>query len=415
MLKVVKIRIYPTEEQEISLLKSFGCTRWLWNRFLAQNNEVYKETGKGLSRFDYQKQLPQLKKEFEWLSEVYSQCLQVICLNLSRAFINFFEGRARYPRFKSKHSKQSITYPQNVKVEGDYLKIPKVGNIFSRIHREITGKLKTVTLSKNPEGKYYASLLLEDGLPVATPSNKGKAIGLDLGLTDFVVTSDSSKIKQPKWMKKRQRNLKRKQQNLARKVKGSKGRDRARLLVAKTHSKVARCREDFIHKLSRKIVNENQVIVVEDLHVKGMVQNPNLSKAISQVGWGMFCTMLKYKAEAAGKVYLEVNRFFPSSKTCHVCLNVVGSLPLDIRSWICSSCTTRHDRDTSAAINIKNEGLRILVSQYGQGGVSPSGVTGEPVRASGTGATAEGVSVSPKRGRKKSTVRQEPMNSEAHA
>ncbi|MDM9383237.1 RNA-guided endonuclease TnpB family protein [Chlorogloeopsis sp. ULAP01] len=395
MLKVVKIRIYPTEKQEISLAKGFGCARWLWNRFLAQNNEIYKETGKGLSRFDYQKQLPQLKKEFEWLGEVYSQCLQVVCLNLSRAFINFFECRARYPRFKSKHGRQSITYPQNVKVEGDYIKVPKVGNIFGKIHREITGKLKTVTLSKNPDGKYYASLLFEDGLPVATPSTEGKAIGLDLGLTDFVVTSDSAKIKQPRWMKKRERNLKRKQQSLARKVKGSKNRDKARKLVAKTHSKVARCREDFLHKLSRKIVNENQVIVVEDLYVKGMVQNPNLSKAISQVGWGMFCTMLKYKAEATGKVYLEVSRFFPSSKTCHVCLNVVGSLPLDIRSWTCSSCKTRHDRDITAAINIRNEGLRIL--------------------ASGTGATAEGGSVSLKRGRKKSTVEHEPVNSEAHA
>jgi putative transposase len=389
MLKVIKIRIYPTEEQEISLAKSFGCARWLWNRFLAQNNEVYKETGKGLSRYDYQKQLPQLKKEFEWLSEAYSQCLQVVCLNLSRAFINFFEGRTRFPRFKSKHGRQSITYPQNVFVEGDDLKVPKVGKIYSKIHRKIEGKLKTVTLSKNPDGKYYASLLLEDGLPVATPTHDGKAIGLDLGLTDFVVTSDNAKIKQPSWMKKRSRNLKRKQQNLARKIKGSKNRDKARRLVALTHSKVARCREDFLHKLSRKIVNENQVIVVEDLHVKGMIQNPNLSKAISQVGWGMFCTMLKYKASAAGKVYLEVNRFFPSSKTCHVCLNVVGSKTLDIRSWVCSSCNTRHDRDTNAAINIRNEGLRIL--------------------ASGTGATAYGVSVSPKSGRKKSTLRREPV------
>lgn len=284
MLKVIKIRIYPTEEQEVCLTKSFGCTRWFWKRFLAQHNEVYKETGKGLSRFDYQKQLPQLKKEFEWLGEAYSQCLQVVCLNLSRAFINFFEGRARYPKFKSKHGRQSTIYPQNVKLEGEYIKVPKVGNIFGKIHREVAGKLKTVTLSKNPDGKYYASLLFEDGLSVATPSTEGKAIGLDLGLTDFVVTSDSNKIKQPRGMKKREKNLKRKQQKLARKVKGSKSRDKARRLVAKTHSKVARCREDFLHKLSRKIVNENQVIVVEDLHVKGMVQNPNLSEAISQVG-----------------------------------------------------------------------------------------------------------------------------------
>lgn len=161
MLKVVKIRIYPTEEQEISLAKSFGCTRWLWNRFLAQNNAVYKETGKGLSRFDYQKQLPQLKKEFEWLAETYSQCLQLVCLNLSRAFINFFEGRARYPRFKSKHGRQSIIYPQHIKIEGDYVKVPKIGNILGKIHREIVGKIKTVTLSLNPDGKYLLPCYLK--------------------------------------------------------------------------------------------------------------------------------------------------------------------------------------------------------------------------------------------------------------
>ncbi|MUL39103.1 RNA-guided endonuclease InsQ/TnpB family protein [Gloeocapsopsis dulcis] len=395
MLKVVKIRIYPTKEQEISLAKSFGCTRWLWNRFLAQNNEVYKETGKGLSRYDYQKQLPKLKKEFDWIKETYSQCLQVVCLNLSRAFINFFEGRARYPKFKSKHGRQSISYPQNVLLQGDYLKVPKIGDIYALIHREITGKLKTVTISKNPDNKHYACLLLEDDSEEIKPSTEGKAIGLDLGLTDFVVTSDNSKIKQPLWMKQRERNLKRKQQKLARKVEGSKSREKARVLVAKTHSKVARCRGDFLHKLSRKIVNENQVIVVEDLHVKGMVCNPNLSSSISQVGWGTFCTMLKYKAEQEGKVYLEVNRYFPSSKTCHVCLNVVDSLPLDVRSWTCSCCNTNHDRDVNAAINIRNEGLRIL--------------------ASGTGVTAEGGCVSPKRGRKKSTVGQQPVNSEAYA
>lgn len=387
MLKVVKVRLYPTTEQEEALSRSFGCVRWLWNRFLAQNNQTYQATGKGLSRFDYQKQLPQLKQEFEWLGETYSQCLQVVCLNLSRAFINFFEGRAQYPQFKSKKSKHSVSYPQNVKIQGDYLKLPKIGQIYARIHRDVIGELKTVTISKNPDGKYFASLLLEDGTDATTKSSDGKAIGIDLGLSDFAVASDGSKFKQPKWMKRRERNIKRKQQNLSRKVKGSQNRDKACRSVALAHSKVSHCREDFLHKLSRKVVNENQVIVVEDLHVKGMVRNPNLSKAISSVGWGMFCTMLKYKAEAEGKVYLEVSRFFPSSKTCNHCLNVVGSLPLDVRAWTCSSCNTHHDRDINAAINIRNEGLRTL--------------------ASGTGATAYGDSFSPKRGRKKSTVRQE--------
>lgn len=395
MLKVVKLRIYPTAEQEIALAKSFGCCRWLWNRFLAQHNETYKATGKGLSRLDYQKQLPQLKKEFEWLAQTYSQCLQVVCLNLSQAFVNFFEGRAQPPNFKNKHSRQSISYPQNVKLEGEYLKLPKIGDVYTRVHRKLEGRLKTVAISKNPDGKYFASLLYDVAIKNSGSSSEGKAIGIDLGIIDFAVTSDGSKFNQPKWINKREKNLKRKQQSLARKVKGSNSRNRARILVAKTHSKVSRCREDFLHKLSRKLVNENQVIVVENLHVKGMVCNPNLSKAISQIGWGMFCTMLKYKAEQEGKVYLEINRFFPSSKTCNHCLNRVDSLSLDIRMWVCNRCNTQHDRDINAAINIRNEGLRIL--------------------SLGTSDTADGDFVSPKRGRKNSMVRQKSVKSEAHA
>ncbi|MBV8882392.1 MAG: transposase, partial [Chroococcidiopsidaceae cyanobacterium CP_BM_RX_35] len=316
-------------------------------------------------------------------------------LNLSQAFVNFFEGRSQPPNFKNKHGRQSISYPQNVKLEGDYLKLPKLGEVYARVHRRLEGKLKTGTISKTPDGKYFASLLYEYDWELSKCCTEGKAIGIDLGLIDFAVTSDKSKFNQPKWMGKREKNLKRKQQSLARKVKGSGSRNKARILVAKTHSKVSRCREDFLHKLSRKIVNENQVIAVESLCVKGMVRNPNLSKAISQVGWGMFCTMLKYKAEQEGKVYLEIDRFFPSSKTCNHCLNRVDDLPLDIRSWVCNRCNTQHDRDINAAINIKNECLRIL--------------------SLGTSDTADGDFVSPKRGRKNSMVRQKSVKSEAHA
>ncbi|CCQ49033.1 Transposase [Crocosphaera watsonii WH 8502] len=174
------------------------------------------------------------------------------------------------------------------------------------------------------------------------------------------MTSDGSKFDNPRHLAKHQQNLKRKQQKLSRKQKGSNTRDKARRLVAKVHSKISRCREDFLHKLSRKIVNENQVIAVENLNVKGMVKNHKLAKAISDCGWGMFCTMVKYKAENEGKTYIEVDRFFPSSKTCHVCLNQVESLPLDIRNWTCEHCQTTHDRDINASINIRNEALRII-------------------------------------------------------
>ena len=386
MLKVVKVRLYPTSNQKEQLEKGFGCCRWLWNRFLNLTNKTYKETGKGLSRYDLQKQLPELKKEFPWLKETYSQSLQVICLNLSRGFINFYEKRARYPRFKSKHGKQSLTYPQNVKIVGDYLKLPKIGETYAKIHRSCDGKIKTVTITKNKCNQYHASILFDDGKELPKPSTEGKAIGLDMGINDFCITSDGSKFNNPRWLNGHEKNLKIKQKALSRKEKGSINRNKARLLVAKVHNKISRCREDFQHKLSRRIIDENQVIVVENLNIKGMVKNHCLAKAISQVGWGQFLTMVKYKAENEGKVYLEIDRFFPSSKTCNHCLNVVDSLPLDVRQWTCNQCQTTHDRDVNAAINIREEGLRIL--------------------ASGTGVTAYCPDVRPSSGgRKKSTTR----------
>jgi putative transposase len=361
MYQAYKFRLYPNTEQQIALAKSFGCCRWYWNYSLNLCQEIYNTTGKSLSRNYIQGLLPKLKKEYPWLSNAYSQCLQVVALNLSTAYKNFFDKRANLPRFKSKHGRQSISYPANVKFEGDYLKLPgKVGLVYCRRHRDFEGTIKTVTVSKNSDGKYFASVLVDDGKEASKTSTAGSSVGIDLGLTHFCITSNGSKYNNPRHIAKHSKNLKKKQQSLARKNIGSNRRDKARKLVAKVHSKITRCREDFLHKLSRKIVNENQVVAVENLNVKGMVKNHNLAKAISDVGWGKFCTMLKYKAEREGKTYIEIDRFFPSSKTCNVCLNQVGSLPLDIRSWTCGHCKTNHDRDLNAAINIKNEALRIL-------------------------------------------------------
>ena len=382
MRNVVKVRIYPTIEQKDALSQAFGCARWFWNNSLALNNETYKVTGKGLSRQGYNDRLPALKVEFPWLKECYSQVLQSVSLNLSRAFINFFEGRAKYPNFKSKHDKQSIQYPQNVKLSKSVIKLPKIGEIQAKIHRSFEGELKTVTVSMSRTGKYYASLLFDDGEPDLMPNAKGKAVGIDLGLTHFAITSDGSKFNNPRHLRKREKNLKRKQQKLSHKEKGSKRRAKARRIVARVHERINSTRKDFQHKLSRKLVNENQVIVVENLAVKNMVKNHNLAKAISDVGWSSFTNMLKYKAEKEGKIYLEIGRFFPSSKTCHVCLNQIGRLSLDVRSWECPGCKTKHDRDVNAAINIRDEGLRLL--------------------ALGISATANGGDVSPKRGRKSS-------------
>ena len=361
MYKAYKFRIYPTNEQQIALAKAFGCCRWFWNYSLNLCQETYLTTGKGLSRGAIQGLLPSLKKEYSWLTDAYSQCLQYVALNLSTAYKNFFEKRTGFPRFKSKHGKQSISYPSNVKLDGDYLKLPgKVGLISCKQDRKFDGQIKTVTVSLNPDGKYYASVLVDDGRELAQPSTEGKAIGIDLGLTHFCITSNGSKFDNPRQTTKYARNLKKKQQSLARKQKSSKNRYKAKSKVSKVHSKIRRVREYFLHKLSRKIVNANQVIAVENLNVKGMVRNHNLAKAISDCGWGQFCTMLKYKSEWSGKTYIEVDRFFASSKTCSVCLNRVDSLSLDIRDWTCSQCNTHHDRDVNAAINIRNEALRIL-------------------------------------------------------
>jgi putative transposase len=211
----------------------------------------------------------------------------------------------------------------------------------------------------------------DDGKDKPKYCTDGKAIGIDLGLNHFAVTSDGSKFDNPRILGKHERNLKLKQQQLSRKQKGYNNRNKARKRGARVHRKITNCRENFLHKLSRRIVNENQVIVVENLNIKGMMQNHCLAKSIHQVGWGMFCTMLKYKAEAEGKVYQEVDRFFPSSKTCHVCLNQVSSLPLDVRSWTCEYCQTTHDRDINAAINLRDEGLRIMTSGAGDKACRP--------------------------------------------
>ncbi len=361
MLKVVKVRLYPNKQQQQACHQAFGNCRWLWNYFLNLMNQTYIDTGKGLSGYEVKKQIPQLKKEHEWLKLTYSQCLQQVCLNLGVAFNNFFERRAKYPRFKSKHGKQSIQYPQNVKRIENCLRLPMIGDVKAVFHREIEGKIKTVTVSRNKSGQYYAAILFDDGKNKPKVKAEGKAIGIDLGLTHFAITSDGSKFDNPRWIDKHERNLKIKQQQLSRKQKGSSNKNKSRLKVAKVHNKIANCRADFHHKLSRRIVNENQVICVENLNVKGMVKNHNLAKAISQVGWGQFSTMLKYKAEQEGKIYQEVDRFFPSSKTCNVCLNQVDSLPLEIRKWNCDNCGTKNiDRDVNAAKNIRDEGLRII-------------------------------------------------------
>jgi len=377
-----------------------GCARWWWNYALNLCNQTYKETGKGLTQIALNKVLPKLKKaeETAWLGECYSQVLQSTTLNLTKAFKNFFEKRAKYPRFKSYHGKQSAQYPQNCQLVERGVKVPQVGVIKASIHRLFEGQLKTVTITKTPTGKYYASLLFDTQQEFPEVVVTGKVVGIDLGLKDFCITNDGekkSKYSNPRHIKKHEKNLALKQAKLARKEKGSLGREKARKLVAKVHERISNARQDFLHKLSRKIVNDNQVVVVENLNVKGMVRNPNLAKAISDVGWGMFVNFLDYKLQQKGGLLVEIDRFFPSSKTCSNCLYQMSDMSLDIREWTCPSCGTHHDRDENASKNIRAEGIRQL-------------------SVLGTRTAADGGDVRPKLGRK-SKLRQSPTKSEAYA
>jgi putative transposase len=419
--KAVKVRLYPTLEQKVMLAQHFGCARWWWNFALNKSIETYRETGKGLGRSALNALLPKLKKDQEtrWLAECYSQVLQAVTLNLTTAYKNFFDGRARFPRFKSKHGRQSIQYPQSVKVENSAVKFPgKIGTVKAKIHRLIEGKIKAVTVSLELSGKYYASILteIEEDNPAPslrdacslslrplslTRTTEGRVIGVDLGVKHFAVVSDGGKVSKydnPRHLAKHEKNLKRKQQKLVRKQTGSNSCNKYKKVVARVYERVSNSRSDFLHKLSRKLVNENQIVVVENLHVKGMVCNHNLAKPRSDsealarlacgtlrerasVGWGMFTNFLAYKLEKKGGRLVEIDRWFPSSKLCSNCYHQVDEMPLEVREWTCPHCKTHHDRDENAATNIRAEGIRML-------------------KADGTSVSAVGGEVRPKAGRK---------------
>jgi putative transposase len=370
MLNATKIRLYPTAAQRVALAQQFGCARWVFNWGLDLWRRAYLETGKGMTYHALAASLPKLKQEHEWLREADSQALQQALQNLAAAYEAFFSGHARYPRFRSKHRRQSFAYPQRVKIterRGNgwgSIHLPKIGSVRANIHREIIGKIKTVTVSLDNADRYWAAVLTDDGAPAPLPSADGPALGIDVGLTHFAVTSAGRKIANRRFLKRAAANLRRKQKALSRKQKGSKSRQKARLQVALAHEKVRRTRADFLHKLSRTLVNENQVIAVEDLNVRGMMRNRKLAKAIGDCSWPMFTSMLAYKAERDGKAFVKCHRFFPSSKACNGCGHVTDSLPLNIRNWTCQRCGSEHDRDLNAAKNIRDEGLRIWAEGY---------------------------------------------------
>ncbi|MFY9592191.1 MAG: RNA-guided endonuclease TnpB family protein, partial [Bacteroidales bacterium] len=274
-------------------------------------------------------------------------------------FLNFFRGNAQFPKFKSRKHKNTFTIPQFGKLENNKIIIPKFKDgIKVKLHREVNGKIGKMNITKTPTGKYYVSIFTEQEIKELPKTNK--QVGIDLGLKDFVITSDNKKFKNNKYTKKYAKQLKKAQQHLSRKQKGSNGFEKQKLKVAKIHEKIANCRLDTLHKVSHKLVNEFDVIVCEDLNVKGMIKNHKLSKHIADASWGNFVTLLQYKCDWYGKEFVKVNRFYPSSKTCCECGWINQELKLSDREWTCASCKKKHDRDLNASRVILKEGLKII-------------------------------------------------------
>ena len=377
--RTYKFRLYPTKEQTELLAKHFGCARFVYNYFLNQRQEQYRLTGKSDSFYDECKALTTLKKHEEtaWLKEVNAQSLQFALKCLDVAYTNFFKKRAKYPNFKSKHSKNSFTAPQFSYIDGNRLFIPKFKEgIKCRVHREFKGEIGKVTITKTTSGKYFASVCTEEEY-TTTIGKSGKSIGVDLGLKDLLRTSEGETFKNNRYTKKYERRLATAQRHLSRKVKGSRGFENQRLKVARLYEKVSNSRADYLHKCSTSLVRRYDTICVEDLNVTVMVKNHKLSKSISDASWGTFINMLTYKSEWNDKKVVKIDRFYPSSQTCSVCGYVnKETKDLSVREWNCPSCHTHHDRDVNAAINI----LRVGLKQYTSAGTADY-TGGEEVRA----------------------------------
>lgn len=360
MLKAYKYRIYPNKEQTVLLNKHIGSSRFVYNLALECKQMAYAGSRVNLNCFDLIKQIPDLKKECEWLKEINSQSLQQPIRNLDNAFTRFFKGQGGYPKFKKKSDRGSFNIPQRVSIKGGRLFVPKFKKgIDIALHRPIKGEIKQATISKTSTGKYFASILCETG-EVSRPKaiiKESTVVGIDLGIKTFVVTSDGECFENPKFL----RNTLSKLKYLQRKFSKNKG-NRTKNKLAKLHEKIANQRKDFLHKVSSELIKNHDSICIEDLNVKGMVSNHKLAQSISDCGWGMFTDMLQYKAEWYGKNILKIGRFEPSSKLCNCCGSINKDLSLQDRKWVCSSCGTLLDRDLNAAINIKNFALKKYLS-----------------------------------------------------
>ena len=362
--KAYKFRIYPNNEQRVWLAKTFGCVRFIYNRMLSDKIKYYEKTNQKLNNTP-----AQYKMEFEWLKEVDSLALANAQMNLQTAYNNFFRNsKVGFPKFKSKKSnRKSYTtncINGNIAIENEYIKLPKVGLVRLKQHRIIPSdyKLKSVTVSQTPSGKYYASVLFEyeNQIQQIEPQT---FIGLDFSMHELYKDSDGNEPQYPRYYRQTESRLNREQRKLSLMQKRSKNHDKQRIKVAKLHEKIANQRKDFLHKQSRQITNAYDCVCIENLDMKAMAQSLNFGKSVSDNGWGMFTTFLKYKLEEQGKKLVKVDRFFASSQICNVCgYKNPETKNLSVRTWDCPKCGTHHDRDVNAAINIRNEGMRLVTA-----------------------------------------------------
>jgi putative transposase len=354
-----KYRLYPNKDQQTRLAVHFGCCRFVYNHFLAQRKDTYLANGKSPNYYAQAADLTKLKNEKEWLYDTNSQVLQFELKCLQAAYNNFFEKRAKLPKFHSRKDKQSFTVPQFIELKDSKVYFPKFKDgIKVRLHRPLEGEMRHATISKNCAGQYFVAILVERSIKLLKKVKQ--EVGIDLGICALATTSQGKEYKNIRPYRGLQQRLRALNKNLHRKKLGSNNRERARKTLAKCHIKIANIRNDHLHKVSHQIIDENQVICLETLNVSGMLRNHCLAKSIADISLSELVRQIEYKSEWHGRTVIKVDRWFPSSKTCSECGFVVEKLPLDIREWTCPRCSAKHHRDKNAAINIYREGKRTV-------------------------------------------------------